>query len=187
MPANTGKGIAYPVAGDPVEKLYTVFANLASSIDTVLNGYIPTSDRAVGTDVTSGTSTTKVVTPKSLKDAGIVPPVNTSWANIPLSSGYTADPGPGQQPQYRVKDNVLYTRGKIQRTAGFTTGVAHNNVATLPVGARPTVRTDRTLSGHSALQPVKGIIYDNGSISLLIGAYKPNYVDISSFSGMPLD
>ena len=187
MPANTSKGITYPVVGDPVEKLYTVFANLASSIDTVLNGYIPTSDRALAADVTSGTSTTKVITPKALKDAGIAPPVNTNWTNLTLASGYVADPGPGQQPQYRVKDGVLYTRGKIQRTAGFATNTVYNSIFVFPSGARPTVRTDRTLLGQNGSAVIKGIVYDNGSFSIITSPFKPNYVDISGLSGMPLD
>jgi len=92
MAGTTAKGIAYPTTGDLIDNLHSVFTTLASSVDTVLNGYVTTASIALEADVVAGTSTTKVISPKALADANVYTG-DTGWTDIAASvtagSGWT--------------------------------------------------------------------------------------------------
>lgn len=93
MADTTAKGIVYPDEGDFIDDLNAVFATLASSVDTVLDDYITTDSYATSTEVTTGTATDKVVSPSSLRDAGVYAG-DTGWttitSSVSVASGWTA-------------------------------------------------------------------------------------------------
>lgn len=127
MPANTSKNITYPTGSDNVDNLKAVFATLASSVDTALNNYVQTANLATGTDVTAGTSTTKVVTPKALADAGIAVG-DTGWLDV--SSSVSAAPGFSKGSGFQCWARRI---GSIAMIQVFDLRKASGNALAIPV------------------------------------------------------
>lgn len=173
MPANTSKNITYPVDSDNVDNLNAVFATLASSVDSALGNYVLTSDRAVAADVTAGTSTTKVITPKALADAGVTVG-DTGWVDISSSvaaaTGFTKDSGFVCRVR-KVGNVVTIYMNRVTKTSGSALGIPVNGdisnrqiINSIPVAYRPSVT--QSLSAGESGRANSYVIQPDGTIDV---------------------
>lgn len=157
MAASTGRGIVYPTTGDNIDVLESVFAALASSVDTALGNYILSSSFASAAQVQTGSSTTTVVSPKALRDAGVYAG-DTGWVNI--SSSVTAGSGWSKGSGFVARARRV---GELVQIA--VSGLAKTSSPTLAVGVSGNIANTVVLGGvpsqfrpgqSSALSPLSG-------------------------------
>ncbi len=173
MAASTPKGITYPTSTDGVSNLKSVFSTMASSIDDALDGYIKTSDRATLSDVTPGTSSTKVVTAKALADAGFIGG-DTGWVDI--SSSVTAGSGFAKMSDFavwvrKVGPTVQISVHRLQKTSTNPLPIpTHGNITNrvlvsgIPAAYRPSFRS--TLGSDASGRMNHYIAWPDGTIQV---------------------
>lgn len=179
MATTTPKGIVVPVVGDVLTPLQTVFAAMGSSIDTVLNGYITTGSYATSTEVSDGTATAKVTSPKALRDAGIYAG-DTGWVDISSSvsaaTGWTKGSGFAARARRIGKTVQIYVTN-IQKAGSspLSVGVSGNVTnTTILTGVPSQFRPDNTapLSPGGTGRIISYYASTDGTIS--IAAVQPN-------------
>lgn len=100
----------------------------------------------------------------------VTDPTDTAWATLPLRSGFTGVSG--DVPQYRRKNGVIHTRGRVQGTFAADTIYV---VGDLPAGFRPT-QGNHGFAAATGSGVVNGRIYygTDGTVRVHLGAAGAN-------------
>lgn len=110
-------------------------------------------------------------------------PYDTGWVTIgSLHSGWSAPAG--DDPQYRVRDGVLYLRGSLNATPAAGTAV---NTQPLPASARPSRNTNKYIvsTGGGGTGAVT-VVAANGGIVVFKGSAAIGDHPLSAISAIPL-
>ena len=171
----TDNGIVYPAGDDDVAALASVFAALASSVDTALNGYVKTDAFATANEIEEGIVTDKMISPKALADAGVIAG-DTGWVNI--TNDVTAAPGFVKHPGFvawarRVGDliqlyitNLRKASGSPVVTVNVSGNIANTNVLTgIPAQFRPF--TTSALTSGAGGRSNSFVVNNSGTVQLV--------------------
>ena len=107
---------------------------------------------------------------------------DTGWVGLSLTTGWTAQTP--DVPGYRVINNVLYLRGRLDATTGAGTAIL---TAVLPAAARPAANTQRRVFETSGSTDSFVVVVDvSGQIVCFKGASDVQDLPLESMSGIPV-